>query len=89
MWFECEHLPALIDEWWKSFEVSGPASYSWWSRIKLLKDKLRAWNRDHFGRVDKLITSKVVDINEIDVKEETTELTEDEIIYRAVLKAEL
>ncbi|KAF5188929.1 Atp-dependent dna helicase, partial [Thalictrum thalictroides] len=82
MWFECESLPDLIDVWWKSFRVDGSLSYAWWYKMKLLKDKLRNWNRDVFGRINFLLQEKSKEIDTIDLKEESVGLNEDEEAFR-------
>ncbi|KAF5206188.1 hypothetical protein FRX31_004225 [Thalictrum thalictroides] len=53
--------------------------------MKLPKEKHKAWNRNNFGRVDSLIKAKATEINDIDLREETVGLSEDEIVYREVL----
>ncbi|KAF5174876.1 hypothetical protein FRX31_035538, partial [Thalictrum thalictroides] len=49
MWLEEPTCLLNIKEWWDSFQVEGRSSYRWWYKLKVLKEKLKIWNRDVFG----------------------------------------
>ena len=52
MWLKKEGFKTLIDEWWKSFEIRGIGSYVLTKKLKALKDNLRTWNKNSFGKVE-------------------------------------
>ncbi|KAF5191784.1 hypothetical protein FRX31_018629 [Thalictrum thalictroides] len=77
-----------MEQWWNSFIVEGPPSYRWWMKMKNLKGKLRVWNNEVFGKVDRVIEGKVAAIQNLDIKAESEDLNDDEETYRAILKHE-
>ncbi|KAF5180995.1 Line-1 reverse transcriptase isogeny, partial [Thalictrum thalictroides] len=89
MWFEEDDLVQLIDEWLRSFPNEGCPSFNWWKKVKLLKVKLKEWNRETFGRIDKLLDEKSKEVDSLDAKEEASQLSLEEEGYRALLKEEL
>ena len=52
MWLKVEGFNELIRDWWQSFEFRGTHSYVLMEKIKALKVKLKAWNKEVFGNVD-------------------------------------
>ena len=50
MWLK-EGFKDQIREWWKSVTFKGTSSYVMIEKIKALKDKLKVWNQDVFGKV--------------------------------------
>ena len=38
--------------WWQGIEVKGSASYKLAAKMKEIKQKLKVWNREVFGRLD-------------------------------------
>ncbi|KAF5190149.1 hypothetical protein FRX31_020264 [Thalictrum thalictroides] len=68
MWLEEPICLLNIKEWWDSFQVEGRPSYKWWCKLKALKEKLKIWNRDVFGRVEDKMKLKLEVIEGIDKK---------------------
>ncbi|RVW95640.1 LINE-1 reverse transcriptase-like [Vitis vinifera] len=54
MWLKVEGFLDLIRNWWREIEVRGTASYRLAAKMKELKQKLKAWNRDVFGNLEDL-----------------------------------
>ncbi|RVW19879.1 hypothetical protein CK203_110843 [Vitis vinifera] len=52
MWLKVEGFLDLIRNWWKEIEVRGTASYRLAAKMKELKQKLKAWNREVFGNLE-------------------------------------
>ncbi|KAF5189510.1 hypothetical protein FRX31_020903 [Thalictrum thalictroides] len=57
--------------------------------MKNLKGKLRVWNNEVFGKVDRVIEGKVAAIQDFDIKAESDDLNDEEETYRAILKQEV
>ena len=53
MWLKEEGFKGLIENWWKSFELSGMSSFRVVEKLEALKLKLKNWNKEIFGRVEK------------------------------------
>ena len=52
MWLKVDGFKDLLREWWQGTEVSGKASFRLASKLKVLKQKIKNWNRDVFGRLE-------------------------------------
>jgi len=51
-WLTHPDISSLITTWWKDSEDPGDHSmYSFQQRLKLLKIKLKEWNKNHFGNI--------------------------------------
>ena len=69
MWIKEEEFKELIRGWWNSFEFKGTSSFVLTEKIKALKDKLKAWNKEVFERVEenkKIALKKVATWNDIE-----------------------
>lgn len=53
MWLLDNSLLSLMADWWSSFVISGPPGFQLARKFQMLKAKLRAWNRDVFGNIDR------------------------------------
>ena len=52
MWLKVEGFKDLIRSWWWGIEVRGSASFRLAAKMKEIKQKLKVWNREVFGRLD-------------------------------------
>ena len=52
MWFKVEGFKDLIRNWWRGIEVSGSASFRLSTKLKELRQKLKAWNREVFENLE-------------------------------------
>lgn len=86
MWLLHLGFKELVDRWWHSFEVDGPSGQKFRQKLKLLREKLRAWNKDTFGNVEVRKASFLEEIRLIDDKEETSGLSEEDKAVRHHLK---
>lgn len=68
MWLRDENLKELIAQWWSSAPVvKGTKNLRVVRKLKILKERLKEWNRTHFGNIfaDKIRTeNNLVEINE-------------------------
>ncbi|RVW88275.1 Transposon TX1 uncharacterized 149 kDa protein [Vitis vinifera] len=53
MWLKAEGFQELIKGWWQGIEVSGRPSYRLATKLKGLKQNLKTWNKEVFGRLEK------------------------------------
>lgn len=51
---------------WESFEVSGSKPYVLKDKLKILRDRLRWWNKEVFGWVDLSVEEAVYNLKQID-----------------------
>ena len=52
MWLKVEGFKDLITNWWQSFEFRGTYSYVLMEKMRALKVKLKAWNKEVFGTME-------------------------------------
>ena len=52
MWLKVEGFKELLREWWQGGERVGRASFRLADKMKVMKEKIKVWNRDVFGRVE-------------------------------------
>ena len=52
MWLKVDGFKGLLREWWQGIKVRGRASFRLASKLKFLKQKIKAWNREVFGRLE-------------------------------------
>ncbi|RVW52744.1 hypothetical protein CK203_091163 [Vitis vinifera] len=53
MWLKAEGFQELIKGWWQGIVVSGRPSYRLATKLKGLKQNLKTWNKEVFGRLEK------------------------------------
>ncbi|RVW55567.1 Transposon TX1 uncharacterized 149 kDa protein [Vitis vinifera] len=52
MWLKVDGFKELLREWWQEGERVGRASFRMAAKMKEMKEKIKVWNRDVFGRVE-------------------------------------
>ncbi|RVW40207.1 hypothetical protein CK203_078389 [Vitis vinifera] len=52
MWLKVDGFKELLRGWWQEAGGRGRASFRLATKLKVLKDKIKAWNRDVFGRLN-------------------------------------
>ncbi|KAG5540658.1 hypothetical protein RHGRI_020778 [Rhododendron griersonianum] len=88
IWLLSEGFVERVGEWWNSYPVMGKPSFILAKKLKLLKEDLRKWNCEVFGRLEAQ-KAKVVDtIRRIDLEEQVRSLTEEEQFFRVNAKEE-
>ncbi|KAL6312517.1 hypothetical protein AAG906_033379 [Vitis piasezkii] len=53
MWLKAEGFKDLIEGWWQGIVVRGRPSYRLAAKMKGLKQNLKIWNKEVFGRLEK------------------------------------
>ncbi|KAL5545374.1 hypothetical protein UlMin_005061, partial [Ulmus minor] len=49
MWLEHSGFRQECEQWWRGIEVEGWESYRMMEKLRALKDKIKAWNKEVFG----------------------------------------
>ena len=49
MWLKVEGFKDLIRSWWQGMSVRGRASYKLATKLKVIKQNLKTWNKDVFA----------------------------------------
>ncbi|KAJ9691474.1 hypothetical protein PVL29_013603 [Vitis rotundifolia] len=52
MWLKVDGFKELLREWWQGGARVGRASFRMAAKLKEMKEKIKVWNRDVFGRVE-------------------------------------
>ena len=52
MWLKVEGFKELLKAWWERDTFNGSTSFILAEKLKVVKSKLKEWNRDVFGRVE-------------------------------------
>ena len=52
MWLKVEGFKDLARNWWEGYNVQGSCSYILAAKLKALKQDLKSWNKEVFGKVE-------------------------------------
>lgn len=52
MWLKVEGFKDLLRSWWQGMSVSGRASYRLATKLKVIKQNLKVWNKEVFGNLE-------------------------------------
>ena len=65
MWIKEEGFKDLIKVWWQSLEFRGTSSYVLMEKLKAIKNLLKTWNKEVFGRVEENKKSALASAEEL------------------------
>ncbi|XP_058783019.1 uncharacterized protein LOC131657664 [Vicia villosa] len=65
-WFSFDSFLPFVKKEWRSMNVRGRGDYVLKEKLRLLKEKLRRWNIDVFGRIDLEVEEGVRELNMVD-----------------------
>lgn len=65
-WLEHSYFRPFVSSCWAGFDVHGNKAYVVKEKLKLIKAKLRGWNKELFGVLDLNIENVVKDLNVLD-----------------------
>ncbi|RVX16394.1 LINE-1 reverse transcriptase-like [Vitis vinifera] len=88
MWLKVDGFKDLLREWWQGTVVRGKASFRLASKLKVLKQKIKEWNREVFGRLevnkslalqqvefwDRVESERSLSVSETEMKKEAKEI---------------
>ena len=81
-WLENSKLKEVVDKVWNSQSINGWMGFVWKEKFKVLKGRLRVWNKEEHGLIDDRITRLKEEIEELDVRGEESLLNEEEVQTR-------
>ena len=79
----------IIRKWWEGCEVYGSPSYRLARKLRLLKDDLKRWNREVFGRVENRLATLMKELQVLESKEHLPGLSDEERGRRVEMKSEI
>ncbi|RVW27734.1 hypothetical protein CK203_109966 [Vitis vinifera] len=79
MWLKVEGFKDLLKAWWEGDSFNGAASFVLAEKLKVVKTKLKEWNRDVFGRVEYKKNVALDQMQFWDAKEKINRLTVEEM----------
>ena len=88
MWLKVEGFKELLKAWWERDSFNGSASFILAEKLKVVKSKLKEWNRDVFGRVEYRKNLALDQLQFWDAKEKTNKLSLEEMDARREARKE-
>ena len=88
IWLKVEGFKDLLKSWWEGDNFSGFSSFILAEKLKVLKAKLKEWNRDIFGRVEYRKDLALEQVEFWDVKEKISRLSLEELEARKEAREE-
>ena len=82
MWLKVEGVKELMKSWWEGVSFNGSASFILAEKIKVLKVKLKEWNRDSFGRIELRKNAALEQVQIWDAREKISRLNLEELEAR-------
>ena len=82
MWLKVEGFKDLIEGWWQGIVVRGRPSYRLATKLKGMKQNLKIWNKEVFGRLERNKAEALQQVERWDIVEEERSLTEEEIGHK-------
>lgn len=86
MWLFENSLLDLMAEWWNSFVVSGFPGFQLAKKFQLLKAKIRVWNKEVFGNIDRKFERTLDQIKLLDQLADEGSISMDQLDTRNHLK---
>lgn len=86
MWLKVEGFKDLLRSWWQVMSVSGRASYRLATKLKVIKQKLKVWNREVFGNLESNKMAALQQVDYWDQVEGERGLTEEELSRKKEVK---
>lgn len=81
-WLENRNIKEVVEEAWNSQNVTGWMGYVLKEKLKGVKGRLREWNREEYGFIEDRIASLKEEIEVVDVRGESSFLTDEDIKRR-------
>ncbi|XP_026420364.1 uncharacterized protein LOC113316389 [Papaver somniferum] len=86
IWLESDDLKDKMQGWWGDLTFSGNPGYVFCKKLMAVKEYLKVWNKDSFGKVGKKMDEILVQIQEVDFVDEEGTATIQDRIQRINLK---
>ena len=89
MWLKVEGFVDKVRHWWNDYHFIGPLSYVLACKLKALKRDLKHWDKHVFGNVAFRKKSLLIELLDIDMREEMQVLTQEDKARRLVVKSDI
>lgn len=89
MWSTHPDFKDFVCRKWDSYRINGWGSFIIKEKLKLLKEDLKKWNAEIFGKVENNIEKLRQDIQQLDIIDDTFGLEDQEVIQRNETAAHL
>ncbi|XP_026452343.1 uncharacterized protein LOC113352782 [Papaver somniferum] len=86
IWLESAKLKDKMQVWWSNLTFNGNLGYVFRKKLMAIKEYLKVWNKECFGKVCKNMDELLVQIQETDIVDEVGVATLEECINRVNLK---
>ncbi|RVX08897.1 hypothetical protein CK203_011088 [Vitis vinifera] len=86
MWLKAKGFKDLIKGWWQGIVVRGRPSYRLAAKLKGLKQNLKIWNKEVFGRLERNKAEALQQVERWDLVEEERSLTKEELGHKKEAK---
>ncbi|XP_026440659.1 uncharacterized protein LOC113339633 [Papaver somniferum] len=87
-WFLEPTLFPLMKTWWTSFNCTGSASFVMAKKLQFLKEQLKLWNKNVFGRIDKRNEKILAEISLLDQSDDNRTISVSQTTKRNSLRME-
>jgi hypothetical protein len=81
-WLDHRNFNKVVEECWHAQEVSGWMAFVLKEKLNALKIRLKEWHKEEYGRVENRIAKIVEDIEELDIRGESSGLNSQEVVLR-------
>lgn len=81
-WLQNRKFKGVVEEVWRNNTVGGWMSFALKEKLKILKGKIKSWNKEEYGGMEERVEKLVVDIKELDEKGEEGMLSDEEVAIR-------
>jgi len=81
-WLENKNFKDIVEECWTTYQGGGWMGFILKEKLKLLKSRLKEWNKAEYGGMEVQITKLKEEIEELDIRGEGSLLDEDEVWSR-------
>lgn len=77
-----------MEESWQGLQVEGCSAYMLKEKLKLFKAKLKQWNKEVFGDINRKQSEIVEKLNSLELKAEVEDLDHNELVLKKALGAD-
>jgi exonuclease III len=89
MWLRHEAFTRKVRDWWGSYDFQGSPSFVLASKLKVLKEDIKKWNRESFGDVHIKKLELMRDLQDLEAKENQGLFTGEDRVHRLNTQSEL
>jgi uncharacterized protein YaiL (DUF2058 family) len=89
MWLKVDGFVGLVKQWGDSFSFHGSPSFVLACKLKALKSKLKTWNVEVFGNVERNKRKLLEELQAVETVEDSRALVEEEIHKKLEVVSEL